>query len=146
MAQSKSTREQIEELIHSYADAVCLRTGEQWGNTWAEDARWVLGPGREVEGREAILALWHRAMGGFSSVVQNVLNGAVDIDESAGTASGRWYIMEHLKRSTGEAGLLLAYYDDTYVRVGDRWYFASRELVRQYAGAPDLSGEFFAVF
>jgi SnoaL-like domain len=146
MAQSKSTREQIEELIHYYADAVCTRNGDQWGATWAEKARWVLGPGREVEGRDAIVDLWHKAMGTFSSVVQNVLNGAVDIDEDAGTASGRWYIMEHMKRSTGEPGMLLAYYDDTYVRVGNRWVFASRELVRQYAGPTDLSGEFFSVF
>lgn len=146
MAQTKSTREQIEELIHQYGDAVCLRNGDQWGATWADDARWVLGPGRDVAGRESIVALWHKAMGTFSSVVQNVLNGAVDIDEDAGTATGRWYIIEHFKRSSGEVGILLAYYDDTYVRVGNRWHFSSRELVRQYAGPPDLSGEFFFVF
>jgi SnoaL-like domain len=146
MTVTKTTREHIEELVHRYADAVGHRNADQWISTWAEDAKWVLGPGRDVSGRDDILALWRRAIGNFSSVVQNVLNGAVEVDENAGTATGRWYIMEHFKRASGEPGILLAYYDDTYARVGGQWQFASRELVRHYMGAPDLTGEFAFVF
>jgi SnoaL-like domain len=146
MTVTKTTREHLEELVHRYADAVGHRDADQWISTWDENAKWVLGPGRDVQGREDILALWKRAIGNFSSVVQNVLNGSVDVDENAGTASGRWYIMEHFRRSNGEPGMLLAYYNDTYVRVGSHWAFATRELVRHYQGAPDLSGEFFFVF
>jgi hypothetical protein len=146
MTVTKTTREHLEELVHRYADAVGHRNADQWISTWAEDAQWVLGPGRDVHGREDILALWRRAISNFSSVVQNVLNGAVEVDENAGTATGRWYIMEHFRRSSGEPGILLAYYDDSYVRVGPHWQFSSRELVRHYMGAPDLSGEFAFVF
>ena len=135
-------RSDIEDLVHFYADAVVRRDGEQWAATWDEDAVWELGKGRRVEGREAIFALWNSAMDGFNAVVQNVVNGTADLDESAGTGTGRWYIFEHWRRANDDSGILLAYYDDTYVRRDDRWLFASRQLAIQYSGPPDLSGSF----
>lgn len=141
----KSEREKIAELVHRYADAVVHRHEEQWGATWAQDARWNLAPGRDVTGRADIVALWVKAMGNFAAVVQNVLNGAVDVDDEGGTASGRWYIMEHFLKSSGEPGILLAYYDDTYVRIDGEWLFSSRALGRQYQGAPNLSDPFLNV-
>lgn len=136
------SRDAIEDLVHTYADAVVRRDPDQWSSTWAVDAFWNLGGGRRVEGREAILALWTSAMDGFKAVVQNVVNGTADLDEEAGTGSGRWYIMEHWNRADDSRGILLAYYDDTYVRVDGDWLFASRELVIQYGGPPDLSAPF----
>jgi hypothetical protein len=136
------SRDAVTDLVHSYADAVVHRNGDQWAATWARDARWVLTMNRDITGREAILALWHRAMGGFEAVVQNVLNGTAAIDEVAGTGTGRWYIHEHFRRVGGEVGILLAHYDDTYVIDGGRWCFASRMLVPHYQGPPDLSGTF----
>ena len=79
-------------------------------------------------------------MGQFAAVVQTVNNGAVDIDGT--TATGRWHINEHFRRMNGDVGLLLAYYDDTYVLVDHSWLFASRTLVVQYQGPPDLSAPF----
>ena len=134
------SRDAIAELLHTYADAVVRRDGDQWASCWAEESRWVLGAGREVAGRDAIVDLWHRAMGGFSAVVQLVHNGTVTLDGDRG--EGRWYISERFRRADGEAGLLLAYYDDTYVVEDGSWRFASRELVPQYQGPPDLSAEF----
>lgn len=136
------SRDAIEDLVHSYADAVVRRDPEQWSSTWASDAVWELGKGRRVEGREEILTLWNSAMDGFKAVVQNVVNGTAELDDSAGTGTGRWYIIEHWNRADDSRGILLAYYDDTYIRVDDRWLFASRELVVQYAGPPDLSAPF----
>ncbi len=134
------SRDSIEDLVHTYADAVVRRDPDQWSSTWAPDATWELGKGRRVEGREAILALWNSAMDGFKAVVQNVANGTADLDGDAGT--GRWYIHEHWWRTDDSRGILLAYYDDTYRRVDGSWLFSSRELVVQYSGAPDLSGTF----
>lgn len=136
------SRDAIQDLVHRYADAVVRRDADQWAATWAVDAVWELGKGRRVEGREAILGLWNSAMDGFKAVVQNVVNGTADLDEAAGTGTGRWYIHEHWHRASDERGILLAYYDDTYTRVDGAWQFASRELVVQYGGAPDLSGDF----
>lgn len=146
------SRDAIEDLIHTYADAVVRRDVDQWASTWAEDAKWELGRGRAMEGREAIVAFWNKAMDGFNAVVQNVVNGTCDLDHDAGTGTGRWYIIEHWHRMPGAAaeganvagdrGMLLAYYDDNYVRTDAGWLFASRELTPQYSGPPDLSGTF----
>ena len=133
-------RDAIAELVHRYADAVVHYDGDQWGACWDVDAHWVLGPGRDVTGRAAIVELWFKAMKMFSAVVQNVLNGEVRVDGDA--ASGRWYIMEHFRRANDERGILLAFYEDTYVRRDGRWFFASRQLHIQYQGPPDLSGPF----
>lgn len=133
-------REAIGGLVHRYADAVVRRDQEQWASTWSNDAKWHLGPAMSVEGRDAIVGLWVKAMGGFAAVVQTVNNGEVHVDGD--TATGRWYINEHFCRADGLTGILLAYYDDTYVKVDGNWLFASRALVAQYQGAPDLSAPF----
>ncbi len=135
-------RDPIAELVHLYADAVVHFDGEQWGAVWAPVARWSLSPGRTVEGRDAIVEFWYKAMGTFEAVVQTVLNGTYTIDEEAGTGSGRWHIQESFRRTTGEVGILLAHYDDTYALVDGRWCFADRQLVAHYVGPQDLSGRF----
>ena len=141
----------IQTLVHRYADAVVHRDATQWGRCWAHDARWDLGRGRLVEGRTAIVDLWLSAMGGFAAVVQTVQNGQAwptdaTGDEGAGgsrRAAGRWYISERFARADGTRGILLAHYEDSYVRSDDQgWQFASRSLQPHYMGAPDLSGEF----
>jgi hypothetical protein len=136
------SRVAITDLTHRYADAVVRRDADAWAATWATDAVWELGKGRRVEGREAILGLWNSAMDGFKAVVQNVVNSTATLDDAAGTGSGRCYIMEHWWRADDSKGILLAYYDDLYTRVDDEWLFASRELVIQYGGPPDLSAPF----
>lgn len=132
----------ITDLIHDYADAVVCRDGARWAATWDADGVWDLGGGFKVTGRDAIFDLWKGAMGGFETVIQTVLNGRVEIDEASGRGHGRQYIQEHFEKSKGEFGIMIAYYDDEYVRRGDQWLFASRKLVPLYQGLPDLSGKF----
>ena len=139
------TREAIQDLVHQYADAVVHYDGERWGDTWASDAQWSLGRGRDLSGREAIVEFWHKAMSGFQAVVQTVLNGTADLDEAAGTGTGRWHIQERYRRAGGTPGLLLAHYDDAYVLEGGQWKFADRKLVIHYSGPPDLSADFLNV-
>jgi hypothetical protein len=133
---------EISRLINRYADAVVHRNGVQWSSCWADDAHWELGPGRTVEGKQAITALWYQAMGGFAAVFHVIHNGEVWEGDDADHASGRWYISENYQRSDGTRGILLAHYDDTYVRREGRWRIASRKLTAHYAGAQDLSGTF----
>ena len=132
----------IADLVHDYADAVVCRDGDRWAATWDDDCVWDLGGGHEVVGRAAVYDLWKGAMGSFQTVIQTVLNGSYEIDEAAGSARGRQYIQEHFEREKGEFGILIAYYDDEYVRRGDEWLFSSRKLVPLYQGPPDLSGNF----
>jgi hypothetical protein len=136
------SRTSITDLIHDYADAVVCRDGERWAATWDADGVWDLGGGFEVKGRDAIYDLWQGAMGGFEKVIQTVLNGRFEIDEATGRGRGRQYIQEHFEKAKGEFGIMIAYYDDEYVRRGDQWLFASRKLVPLYQGLPDLSGNF----
>jgi hypothetical protein len=135
-------RAAIEDLVHRYADAVVRRDEGQWAGTWAIDAVWELGQGRRSEGRDSIVALWNSAMDRYASVIQNVVNGTAALDDAAGTGSGRWYIIEHWQRTDGARGILLANYDDTYVRVDGTWLFASRQLTVHYTGPADLSAPF----
>ncbi len=130
----------IDDLLHAYADAVVRRDPEQWISTWAPDAVWELGKGRNVTGTDAIFDLWNSAMDGFKAVIQNVVNRTADLSDDAGT--GRCYIIEHWWRADDSRGILLAHYDDRYVRVDGGWRFASRELVVHYGGPPDLSAPF----
>lgn len=130
----------IADLVHRYSDAVTRRDTAQWSSCWADDARWVLFADRTASGRDAIVGMFERAISALDVVVQNVLNGRVSVDGA--TADGQWYIMEHYRRATGETGLLLARYDDTYLDCDGRWLFASRTLVPSYQGPPDLSGRF----
>ncbi len=134
-------REQIIDLVHSYSDAVTRYDATMWTQTWAADATWDLGKGRAFAGRDEIVSFWHSAMGGLHIVVQTVHNGTVNVTGSD-TATGRWYVSEHLQRSSGELGILLAWYDDSYVRVDNQWRFSRRALTRLYGGAPDLSSGF----
>lgn len=135
-----SPREAIAGLVHRYADAVVRRDADQWTACWAPDSRWHLSPSRSVEGREAIAALWVSAMATFTAVVQMVNNGEVHVEGD--TASGRWYITERFRRMNGDAGMLLAHYDDVYIAIDGAWLFASRALVVHYQGPPDLSAPF----
>jgi ketosteroid isomerase-like protein len=134
-----SPRQAIAELVHRYCDAVVRQDREQWGATWSEDSVWQLGPNRVVEGRGPIIAHWQESIARNEVVVHQAANGHVG-STSETTAEGRWYITEHLKRRTGELGMLLAWYDDTYVCEDGSWLFASRRLTPIYRGPPDLSG------
>lgn len=135
-----SDRDDIADLVHRYSDAVTRKDRAQWAATWAEDAWWDLGKGRLNHGRDNIVSFWESAVAGLTIVVQLVHNGSVTVDGD--TASGRWYVSEHLKRTSGVKGMLLAWYDDSYVRVDGQWLFASRSLGSLYHGPADLSGAF----
>ena len=129
------------DLVHRYSDAVCRRDETQWAACWAPDAVWDLGRG-VFEGKAAIVDTWLAAMGRYTMVIQNAMNGTATCDGDRGT--GRWYIVEHVCAADATTSQMLAFYDDEYVRVpgGDDWTFASRRLTIMYRGPADLSGTF----
>ena len=55
-------REQIQDLVHRYCDAVVHHDRELWASCWAEDSWWELGPGRFLTGRDAIVDHWQQSM------------------------------------------------------------------------------------
>ena len=131
----------IRRLLHAYADAVLSRDGAAWGALWTADAVWVLGPGRQIDGREPIVEAWRNSIANYQHVVQLYQSSTATIDGDE--AAGRAYLVELNVPVEGDRRIMVGYYDDTYRRDTDGWRFASRALTKLYAGAPDLSGEFF---
>jgi uncharacterized protein (TIGR02246 family) len=131
----------IRRLLHAYGDAVLARDAEAWGDTWTDDGRWVLGPDRIIEGRKAIVEHWQASMANYHHVVQVYLSSTATIDGEI--AEGRAYLIELNVPVDGDRRILVGWYDDTYSRSDDSWRFARRSLTRLYAGAADLSGQFF---
>jgi len=127
-------------LSLEYADAVRARDAERWAATWTDDARWVLGPGRDVVGREAIVQMWSTSLAKYSIVVQLYLASTFDIDGDE--ATGRCEFQELNVVADGSRHVLAGHYDDTYRRTADGWRFTSRRLTKYYAGPPDLTGQF----
>ena len=122
---------EINELVARYADAVCRRDQSAWADTWAEDGLWQLPGAPETRGRDNIVALWANAMAGFPFVAQLINNGTVDVEGD--TASGRWYLTEHLKLPDGDIMFNIGVYQDSYVKTAGGWKFSERHYTVLYS-------------
>lgn len=129
----------IRDLAASYIDAVNRTDGETWKATWSETGTWCL-MGTEISGREALFGFWQTAMSGFKFVIMVLNSGTIDI--TGDTASGRWYVTEHLMGQDGNGIHIEGVYDDRYVREDGRWVFSKREYQVIYQGPEDLSGNY----
>lgn len=135
-----SDESQLRGLSLAYADAVRAVDADAWAATWSPEGRWILGPGRDVRGVEALVEMWSTSIAKYTRVVQLYLSSTFDIDGDA--ASGRCEFLELNEVGDGTRQVLVGRYDDTYVRTADGWRFASRHLTKYYAGPPDLTGLF----
>jgi uncharacterized protein (TIGR02246 family) len=127
-------------LSLEYADAVRARDVDRWAATWTDDARWVLGPGREVAGRDAIVEMWRASIAKYAAVVQLYLAASYDV--AGEIASGRCELLELNIVADGSRHVMAGHYADTYSRTAAGWRFTSRALTKYYAGPPDLSAAF----
>jgi uncharacterized protein (TIGR02246 family) len=128
----------IRQLAAEYIDAVNRYVGEDWIATWADDATWNL-MGMEVAGRDAIYELWKGAMSTFEFAFMMLNSGTVNVDGDS--ASGRWYVTEHIKPKEGDNNLTLGVYDDSYVKRDGKWLFADRRYHVLYQGPADYSAQ-----
>lgn len=119
----------IRALIDRYSDAVFRRDAADWGDCWAEDARWTL-MGTEVAGRAAIVGLWSQAMAGFKFVAFFAQPGVIAV--IGDSATGRVWTHEVLEAADGTVSRPIGRYDDDYVRTAGGWRFAARryEMLR----------------
>jgi hypothetical protein len=129
----------IRDLVARYIDAVNRYHSDDWAATWSESATWNL-MGMEVSGRDAIVELWTTAMAGFEFAIMMLNSGTVSVDGES--ASGRWYLTEHLKPVEGDTNITLGVYDDEYRREDGAWLFSRRSYQIIYQGPPDLSGNY----
>ncbi len=129
----------LRELAANYIDAVNRSDGDAWKATWSENGIWKL-MGTEVSGLEALFGFWQTAMSGFKFVLMVLNSGTIEINGD--TASGRWYVTEHLLGLDGKGIHIEGVYDDQYVREDGRWVFAKRDYQVIYQGPEDLSGQY----
>ncbi|WP_439534416.1 nuclear transport factor 2 family protein [Polymorphobacter sp.] len=115
----------LRELIDRYSDAVIHKDAMAWGATWSDDATWRF-RGGEIEGREAIVATWTRAMAGFDSVWFSAFPGRIEI--SGDTAVMLTHTFEYLMPAGGPPRLQSGLYNDRAIRTADGWRFAERSF------------------
>ena len=129
----------IHKLVSRYADAVNRRDEAAWRATWADNGVWYL-PGRDpAEGVDNVVAQWTGAMARIEWVVQLIYNGVVDVDGD--TATGTWYLCEHLRFGADTGMFNIGCYQDRYTKAAGDWRFLERRYTVLYndGGAGDGS-------
>lgn len=116
----------LRQLIARYCDAVLRNDSAAFTALWTTDAAWVLG--KPINGREAIGAAFQKLMKGYAWLVQTAPNAVFEVDEAAGTATGRVTITEQFKKARGVQGSLVGVYHDRYERREGAWQFAERRI------------------
>lgn len=92
--------------------------------------------GREMgvfEGREAIHGFFTNMPNVMSFAIHHVTNASVEVSNDAGSATGRWYLLQTATlKQTNEAVWLAARYDDQLVFEEGRWLFQRINLRSQF--------------
>jgi AcrR family transcriptional regulator len=127
-APSAATEAALRQLCARHADAILRNDADGWSATWTDDARWSITPGVVIEGRTAVTSAWVASMRKLSWLIQTPAICVFEVDEIAGSATGRVTIDERFERKRGGAGALLGTYSDEYRREGGTWLFHSRTL------------------
>jgi len=126
----------IRQLVEKYADAVNRVDKEDWASTWCDDSEWDLSSMPAVKGKDAIVELWVNAMAGFPFVAQLIQNGTTEINGD--TATGRWYIVEHIQTTEKDSegnpvGFFnIGVYQDKYIKENGKWLFQLRKYAVLY--------------
>ena len=135
-------RDHITNLLGRYCRGVANFDRDEWGSTWAEDARWIFPDGNSVVGRAAIVETFAEARTRFPLCVQQVTSTVIDVDGDAGT--GWVQVCEIQWRSDGKTAELVGDYHDEYVRTADGWQFASRRFELRVSGPADRAARLFS--
>ena len=136
-------QQEITELLARYADAVNRRDRQAWTAVWLEDSIYSLNGGPQKKGRDAIVALYVKAMDNVESMLQLVHNGTVEVDGDS--ATGRWYVSEQHGLGDDKSVFVIGVYQDRYVRTADGWKFAERHFDQLYVESRrgEMSGTAF---
>ncbi len=119
-----ATRLELHALLARHADAVMRRHPEDWIETWAPDASWIV-DGEESKGREAILERWSAELAAWPLVIHTVY--APNLVITDGVARGRCTVQEIRQAQDGSARQIFGVYHDEFAR-GDAWLFHRRRF------------------
>ena len=134
-------RDQITNLLGRYCRGVANFDKDEWGGTWAEDARWIFPDGNAVAGRAAIVETFAEARTRYPLCVQQVTSSVIDVDGDTGT--GWVQVCEIQWRSDGKTTELVGDYHDEYVRTAEGWQFAARRFQLRVNGPADRAARLF---
>ncbi len=98
------------------ADALC--------ELFTEDGVWDGGEMGVFEGRDKVHRFFTNMPKIMSFAIHHVTNSAVEVNEDATAARGRWYLIQTATLTeTNQAVWLAARYEDDLVLEGDKWKF-----------------------
>ncbi|HAP76570.1 MAG TPA: hypothetical protein DCR14_10845 [Acidimicrobiaceae bacterium] len=119
----------LRQLVARFADSAARLDADEARTLWVKDARWEAGD--VAEGIDAVMELWDQRYGSCKWVVQGCTNAVFEVDESAGTATGRVTVTEQWQRRKGsDINSVLGVFTDRYVRRDGTWLFAERVFER----------------
>jgi ketosteroid isomerase-like protein len=127
-------RDEITNLIGRYCRGVSDLDVDEWGATWAEDARWFFTGADPIEGRAAIVEKFAEIRSLYPLCVQQVTSSVIDVKGDTGTGTGWVQVCEMQWRSDGKTAELIGDYHDEYVRTAEGWQFASRRFELRVSG------------
>ena len=121
----------IRELHEIYGDGVVRIDADTWGSVWADNAHWNL-MGMEVDGKEAIVAMWKQAMTNFKAVSFSCVPASIEVDGDSATS--RVQTQEVMKQADGSTRVIGGLYDDRLAKIDGRWLYTSRifKIVAEY--------------
>ena len=129
----------IRQLHGRYIDAIWRKDAEAFAGCFTEDAEWKIA-GMHLRGRAEIAGAFEKLTAPARRVLMFVTQPVLEIGE--GTATGRVYATEYIKRLDGQALRTIGVYYDCYAGEGLRWRFRSRHWNLQYLGPVDFSEPF----
>lgn len=132
----------IRQLHGRYIDAVWRKDLEAFGDCFAEDAEWRVG-GNILRGSAGAVDFMRGVFPQFRRLLMTFRTPILDVGD--GVASGRTYVTENSQFADGRPFAPIGIYFERFVDEGDRWRFKWRLFQTNYAGPPDLSGQFFDV-
>lgn len=104
---------------------------DQLAALFVEDGTWEGGPFGTHRGRDAIRAFFAGISSSFVWALHYVICPNIDVAADGNTATGSWYIWEPVTMtrsddvSATDAVLLMAQYDDEFIKVDGQWMFST---------------------
>lgn len=123
---SPATEAALRRLISRWCDAAVRLDAGDCAECFTEDGVWNIA--KPLVGRDKIRTTMARILKELDYAVQLAPNAVFEVDEAAGTGTGRVTIHETLQRKKGQPETILGVYHDRYQRVGGQWLFAERRM------------------
>ncbi|MDO8391925.1 MAG: TetR family transcriptional regulator C-terminal domain-containing protein [Actinomycetota bacterium] len=127
-APSPATENALRRLVARWCDGATRKDAAALAACLTIDGSFDMG--KPVKGRAAVEKTFATALGSMAWVVQLAPNALFEIDEAAGTGTGRVAIHETYQQKKGQPTTLLGVYHDRFQRVDGQWFFAERRFER----------------